>query len=371
MMKRVTNNDGIAPWKIDHPVERFLAKAADKSNFAKKLYVDFYRFFDKDYYQKGLKFIQKNVQTFVGEVSEDRMREYTYDMVYSLHRFGCMFDEYFFYGYETLNTQGRESFITDKIRWDYYAQMNQDENKELFNNKRKAYELFGAFYKRELIEITEDADAEKFRAFAKSNECFIVKPIDGSGGRGIYITCREEYENLDVMFGQLRKYGPVVVEELISQCADMAALHPESLNTLRVPTVKLKDRVVLLPPVLRMGRGKAIVDNATSGGIIVAVDADTGICTRVGVDEQGNSFIRHPDTGVVLPGFQIPRWDEAVALVNELAHVVQTNNYVGWDLALTDQGWVMVEGNPRGQMLMQIATPKGMKEEIEAYIAQM
>ena len=61
----------------------------------------------------------------------------------------------------------------------------------------------------------------------------------------------------------------------------------------------------------------------------------------------------------------------AVALAKELAGVIGTNHYVGWDLALTDKGWVMVEGNPRGQFIMQIATRKGIKAELEQYIAQM
>lgn len=41
-------------------------------------------------------------------------------MVYSLHRFGCMFDEYFMFDFEHLTAAGRETFITDKKRWEYY-----------------------------------------------------------------------------------------------------------------------------------------------------------------------------------------------------------------------------------------------------------
>ena len=151
----------------------------------------------------------------------------------------------------------------------------------------------------------------------------------------------------------------------------MAALHPASLNTVRICTLKLKDRVVVFRPVLRMGRGNSVVDNAAQGGIIVAVDAATGICLEKGVDESGNRYLRHNDTNVVLPGFQIPKWDEAVAMVTELAHVVEGNKYIGWDMALTDNGWVMVEGNPRGQLLIQIASQKGIKHELEEYISQM
>ena len=370
-MKKVANRDGIAGWKIDSPVERALSKWADHSKLGKTLYVTFYKVFDREYFIKGLKFIDRNIQNFVGEVTPAQRKNYIYDMVYSLHRFGCMFDEYFLYDYPKLNTQGRESFITDKIRWDYYARMNLDENKELFNNKRKAYELFRPYYKRDLIEITGPTDWDSFSAFAQKHSRFIVKPIAGSGGNGIYIEDLTKHASSEAVFATLLEKAPVVVEALICQCAEMASLHPASLNTVRIPTLKLKDRVIVFRPFLRTGMGDSVVDNAAHGGVFVAVDGATGICISKGVDEFGHQYIRHPDTGVVLPGFQIPRWEEAVATVTRLAHVIETNNYVGWDMALTDEGWVMVEGNPRGQFVIQIATKEGIKDELEAYINQM
>jgi hypothetical protein len=51
--------------------------------------------------------------------------------------------------------------------------------------------------------------------------------------------------------------------------------------------------------------------------------------------------------------------------------VVETNNFIGWDLALTDDGWVMIEGNPRGQLVFQIAREKGAKAELEDIISRM
>jgi len=370
-MRKFGNNLGIAPWKIDHPIERILEKAADKSEFGKCLYVKFYELFDRAYYVKGMSFIEKNIKLFVGDVSKKQKKAYVYDMVYALHRFGCMFDEYFLFNFPKLSTYGRDTFLTDKNRWAYYSKMNLDENKDLFTNKRKAYEVFKEYYNRELIELTEDSDIEAFRDFVERHNRAIVKPIGGSGGKGCFIASVEDYESVDAMFAEIRKNGAVVIEELLSQSAELANLHPASLNTVRVPTIRLKDRVVVYRPFLRVGRGNSVVDNAASGGVFVPVDADTGICCAKGVDEFGNAYMMHPDSSIVFPGYQIPRWDEAVALVNKLAHVVEGNRYVGWDLALTDNGWVMVEGKPYGQFVIQIANQKGVKDEIEGYIAQM
>ena len=61
-MKKVKNNDGIAPWKIDNAMERWLSRAADKSELGKILYVKFYEIFDHDYFVKGQKFIDRNIK---------------------------------------------------------------------------------------------------------------------------------------------------------------------------------------------------------------------------------------------------------------------------------------------------------------------
>ena len=48
--------------------------------------------------------------------------------------------------------------------------------------------------------------------------------------------------------------------------------------------------------------------------------------------------------------------------------VVKDNHYVGWDFAHTDNGWVIVEGNPRGQIIMmQLFFERGFKQELLTY----
>lgn len=370
-MKKFLSKDGIASWKIDSPIERWLAKKADNSHFWKSLYVNFYKTFDREYYLNGLPIIERNIQRFIGEATRKQKRVYEQDMIYSLHRFGCMFDEYFLFQYEYLNSTGRESFITDKTRWEYYDQMNSRDNLDVFNDKRKAYETFKEFYKRELIEVSCDDDYDVFLDFYNRHDKMIVKPQKGSGGKGIFILAKHKYASFEDAFAEVRKIGSVVIEELIIQASEMSVLNPDTVNTVRVPTIKMNDEIVVFHPFLRMGCGDSVVDNAASGGIFAEVCAESGIVITKGVTEFGDSFVKHPISQVVLPGFQIPRWNEAVALVKRLAQVLETNNYVGWDLALTNDGWIMVEGNPRGQFVSQIPSKNGIKAELESYIQKM
>lgn len=49
----------------------------------------------------------------------------------------------------------------------------------------------------------------------------------------------------------------------------------------------------------------------------------------------------------------------------ELAKMVPDVKYVGWDLALTENGWVMIEGNEDGQFVFQYFSHQGVAKEIK------
>ena len=185
------------------------------------------------------------------------------------------------------------------------------------------------------------------------------------------------YESVEEAHKRYRKYG-AVIEELIEQGEEMARIHAGSVNTLRIPTAIIKDengdpKIQLFHPSLRMGRGDSFVDNFSAGGVSALIDPETGVIYTDGADKKGHSFECHPDSGIRFKGFQIPQWDEAVAMVKEAAMMIPDNHYCGWDLAYSAQhGWCMVEANCTAQMgAMQMVTKEGRKAELEALIAQM
>ena len=97
--------------------------------------------------------------------------------------------------------------------------------------------------------------------------------------------------------------------------------------------------------VFRMGVGGTVVDNAGAGGIIAAVDPETGTVMSCGYREDGTTDETDPDTGASIEGSSIPSWDELREMVEQLVQIMPEQPLVGWDLALTDAGWVMAEGN--------------------------
>lgn len=118
-----------------------------------------------------------------------------------------------------------------------------------------------------------------------------------------------------------------------------------------------------MPSILRIGQGNTFVDNGGAGGILAPIDLETGIIHSIPMDKLLNKYIIHPDTGVQIIGYKIPRWNEAIALARKLAYVVPSVRYVGWDLALTDDGWIMIEGNDNGQFVArQMLDQSGEKQ---------
>lgn len=67
-----------------------------------------------------------------------------------------------------------------------------------------------------------------------------------------------------------------------------------------MPTVVTKKgEVVILSAVFRVGQRNRIVDNGGAGGILANIDPVTGIVYTNGADEFGNTYVKHPQTGVV------------------------------------------------------------------------
>jgi hypothetical protein len=55
--------------------------------------------------------------------------------------------------------------------------------------------------------------------------------------------------------------------------------------------------------------------------------------------------LKHPDSGVVFEGYKIPYYEEAVALAKRCMDSFYGLKSVGWDVAITTDGPVIIEGN--------------------------
>lgn len=345
----------ISRWKLDNWFENWLSYKADESEFWKKLYVLYYRVFDHKYYVGGLKLINKEIDKQLPNINDSILggvgltREWLIrDIIYSTHRFGVSFTEYFVNMFYDKNAHGREKANNLRMQYGYCEIVNSPECREIFDNKGKTYEKFGPFYKREAVAFNDmEVDKEKCLSFLNKHKSFIYKPIHGVGGKGIKIF-KDTSKTAEAIFAELSCDGSYLLEELIVQGAEMSALHKESINTVRIATFKIGDEVTIYGAGLRIGTGSSIVDNATSGGLFCHINHTYGFVDTNAKDWYNNQYSHHPNTGIRFVGWEIPKWSEAVEAVTAMAKVVKGATVISWDLALSNKGWCMVEANDVG-----------------------
>ncbi|MBR2004937.1 MAG: hypothetical protein IKK39_09155 [Thermoguttaceae bacterium] len=285
--------------------------------------------------------------------------------------------EFFFYNFADKSFKDIAHFVSEQHKNNIIRHLNTPDAACIFNNKALTYKYFSPYYRREILEIVPSQGAAARNAFAQfiaKRQKFVAKPLGSSLGNGFRIITRNENDSTDSLYEELtRVYAnrSFLVEDFVVQCVEMARPHPSSINTVRITTLLLNDRLELLHPFVRIGQGGAIVDNGGSGGIICPLDPETGR-TIAACDEHVRRYDRHPQTNLPLIGFQIPRWQEAQDLVRELAFVVPDCRYVGWDLALTDNGWIVIEGNSSGQFIgWQLTLQQGFREELTALLKEI
>ena len=293
-------------------------------------------------------------------------------MLLCKYRLHVSYKEFFLLDCENRSLRSIGSFLTDTELPSWVDRVNDYQYYELFQDKSKTFQKFSQYYGRELVVIADETDFDSFRAFFMNHERGIVKPQNGYCGKGVEII--ERSENPVQQFSDLlHKYaeGGCVIEELIQQDPRLAIFNPSSLNTVRVTSFNTGSRVFLLSSFFRMGRKGKIVDNAHAGGISGVINEKSGEIIVASNLDSGCLFNAHPDSGVQLTHFVIPRWNEAVAMVTELAKSIPQVPYIGWDLALSTKGWLLVEANYyAGISTPQVALKKGLKSDFRKCIKE-
>lgn len=281
--------------------------------------------------------------------------------------------EYFLFNFRYRTHTERQTFETDVDRLQTLCKVSDNHVfKDEINNKYNFYQLAKQFFKRDVIRIDSYSKVDAFVGFCKHYKDVFIKPLEGSKGNGARVYSYINDYSATCVYKELVKEGASwMVEERIHQSAEMAQWNETSVNTIRIPSFLRDGKFTVIWTRMRMGKKGAIVDNAGAGGIVVNVDPLTGVITSDGIDEAHNHFDKHPDCGLTFKGWQVPRWDELLKTVEELHRTVFNKHiYVAWDFALTDDGWVVIEGN-WGQLLgQQTASQIGVRKQFHELLGE-
>lgn len=140
-----------------------------------------------------------------------------------------------------------------------------------------------------------------------------------------------------------------VVQEAVTQHESMARFHPESLNTLRVITLRLDGAVRTVAVTLRVGNGSH-VDNGHAGGLLCGVGIADGRTTAFACDVAFRRFASHPRSGEPFGGHTIVGFPAVVALAKAAHDRLAYFDVLSCDIAITTDGQpCLIEVNTFGQ----------------------
>lgn len=265
------------------------------------------------------------------------------DMANCALRYQAGYIDYVIFGMYDMNAKQRSQLLTRGKNNRYVAALNRKADWDKFEDKLKFHSIFHEEIGREYLDLSK-ADFETFAAFCRRHPTLIAKPVSGMCGKQVEkLTIGED--ELKERYDSLRQSGQTLLEEVIEQHPVISSIHPHAINTIRVVTIVGDQGPKVVYTALRCGRGTSVVDNFNSGGMCVPIDPETGVIHNVAVDKAGNVYAEHPDTHVSFDGFAIPDWENCLAVVRRAATRIPGVRYVGWDIAVTPKGPVLVEGN--------------------------
>ena len=272
---------------------------------------------------------------------------------------GCGYSDYL--NYQLYNKTFKEisEYVTIKHQDKFYELVSPAKYKTFFTIKPNFLNNFKDFINRDFF---ENGTVDDLKKFLSNNEEFMVKPRDGLGGKGVYKEYRKNIKDVNEFYDYL-KNNNLFIEEYVKQNKEINKLCKESVNTIRIMTFAYNGKSEIVYAAMRIGNGVNNVDNFHQGGMGCKIDLDKGILIGDAYDKDLNHFKVHPKSKVKFDGFKIPYWEEAKKLVLDASKVNNNIHMVGWDVAITDDGPTLIEGNRRpGFDLIQVLSKRGRKD---------
>lgn len=155
-----------------------------------------------------------------------------------------------------------------------------------------------------------------------------------------------DVQQLTDRLARLSRHQPYLAYECLANHPDIQDLSAGALCTLRIHTMlNEKQEVEHLFTMLRMSQFRQrVVD--TRDGIAATVDPITGL---LGKGSNSSALARwldhHPFTGARITGRPVPFWHDALDLAISTHTQLASPYIVGWDIAITERGPVIIEAN--------------------------
>ncbi len=170
-------------------------------------------------------------------------------------------------------------------------------------------------------------------------------------GGGYYVN--KQIINKDNLKNFIYSLKDYVITEYVQQHNYAQEINSSSLNTIRMLCVWDDDinSFYVARCFHRFGSNGSLVDNLGGGNACLHfVNIETGVIESAGMTNNNNLGEYYSDnvihaSGKNLAGLQIPKFDEVKRKVIEISNSLPFLRYVGWDIAITEDGFKIIEAN--------------------------
>lgn len=245
----------------------------------------------------------------------------------------------FYYAYvdNILNDHLKASILDDKNLYDLY-----------FPDILMPQTLFrkvNGIYLNDKYQIILESEVYEI---CRSHENIVLKPSIGSvGGYGI-LFWQSAKDSIEVLSNYLLTTNDIICQSVIDQHDELSKLHVNSINSLRILSALVDDKIEIVSSIVRIGVNNSNVDNTSSGGISCGVNC-LGQLNSFAYDIKGKKYLVHPQ-GAKFEDTTIPNYNKCIEFVKMLApRFAGTSRFISWDIAINQNAEpVLIEVNLSG-----------------------
>jgi alpha-L-glutamate ligase-like protein len=226
------------------------------------------------------------------------------------------------------------------------------------------------------------AELRRFQDLLGKGDDFVVKPSNGSAGRGVLVVMGKTAE------GYVRHNGEILAPDKLRQhlsailsgmyslggrpdralIQQRVRLHPafEPLSYKGIPDIRVivyrnEPTMAMLRLPTKASNGRANLHQGGLGAGVAMKDGRTNHAVQ-----RNRSVTRHPDTGASIVGMQVPFWHDVLEMSRKVSVAVGLG-YLGVDIVVDEnQGPKLLEANARPGLAIQIANNEGLWPRLEA-----
>jgi len=181
-----------------------------------------------------------------------------------------------------------------------------------------------------------------------------------------HIEINNQQSNMDKLASMTRN-SFYVLQQGVSQHHEMNRLNDTSVNTIRVISLHNGQRAEISGCFIRMGKKGSLVDNINMGGIACGI-GEGGRLYKHAIDSNHDSIYidRHPTSHTLFSDIVIPYYEDAKKLALKMHECFHCFFSIAWDIAITETGPVVIEGNPLAGIQMEQAIYPGVGQKFLA-----